>query len=124
MATGNLILNANVTGGADGSWSLGPATRLMATAVGAETIVTLAVGPNTITVPAGATNAIIIPPNDAYPQPNPNWGGTLTLKGVTGDTGVPISSFFPTVLPFDATNTPSSFVLTATAIGTLQVKFI
>ena len=125
-ATGNVLLTANVTGGADGSWSLTPPAgqRSVSAAVAAETIVALTAGSSTISVPSGATNVIIVPPNAAFPQPNPTYGGTLTLKGVVGDTGVPISNTFLTYLPWDLATAPSSFVITATAIGTLVVRFL
>ena len=123
-ATGNVLLTANTTGGADGSWSLTPPAgqRVVGTAVPAETVVTLINGANTITVPTGATNAIIVPPNAAFPQPNPSYAGTLTLKGVTGDTGVAISNTYLTYLPWDTA--PSTFVIAATAVGTLVVRFL
>ena len=123
MATGNMTIAANITGGADGSWSLS-STFLASTAVQAETQVALSNGASTITVPSGATSAIIVPPNAAYPQPNPTWGGTLTLKGVTGDTGWPISTYFMSTFAFEPTNSPTSIVITSTATGTLKVTTV
>ena len=81
-------------------------------------------GASTITVPSGATSAIIVPPNAAYPQPNPTWGGTLTLKGVSGDTGVPISNKYLTPIVWDSATAPSSFVVTSTTTGTMYVRFM
>jgi hypothetical protein len=69
----------------------------------AETAVTLASGANTITVPSWAVGCLITPPT--------NNTQTITLKGVTGDTGVAISETAPTLLSF--TTPPASFVLTA-----------
>lgn len=47
-------------------------------------------GANTLTPPAGSTGLVILPPvNSAV---------TKTLKGVTGDTGVPIAAGLPTFL--------------------------
>lgn len=123
MATGNMTIAANITGGADGSWSLS-STFLASTAVQAETQVALSNGASTITVPSGATSAIIVPPNAAYPQPNPTWGGTLTLKGVSGDTGVPISNKYLTPIVWDSATAPSSFVVTSTTTGTMYVRFM
>ena len=127
MATGNIAITASIQGGADGSWAL-PAsagtTFLAPAAIQGETIVALTNGANTVTVPTGATAAIIVPPNASYPQPNPNWGGTLTLKGVTGDTGVAISNKWLTPICWDSTNVPSTFVITSSAIGVLQVRFM
>lgn len=124
MATGNIILTANITGGPDGAWSLGPSTFLAPTAIQGESIITLTIGSATIPVPSGVTAAIIVPPNAAFPQPNPNWGGTLTLKGVSGDTGTPISNKWLTPVQWDVGNVPANIVITSTAVGTLYVRFM
>ena len=122
MATGSVNVTANVTGGADGSGSF-TSSRPIPTAVQAETIVSLVNGSVTVSVPSGATDCIIVPPNAAVPVPNPSYGGTITLKGIAGDTGVPISTTYATRIPFESTTAPASFVLTATVSGTCQVKF-
>jgi len=67
--------------------------------------VSLGSGANTITVPAGVVGGVVIKPPSGNTQ-------TLTLKGVTGDTGVPVSKVNGTMLAFD-TSPPASFVLTA-----------
>lgn len=71
-------------------------------------IVTLASGANTITPPAGDTTPVavtIIPPEGNLE--------TITLKGVTGDTGVVLHKTDPTSI---ALNSPTAtFVLTASA---------
>lgn len=74
-------------------------------------IVTLASGANTISAPTGGTTPVsltIVPPA----------GNTvlMTVKGVTGDTGVPIHKTDPTTLALDSTF--SSFCLTAAGIIT------
>lgn len=71
-------------------------------------IVTLSLGANTITPPTGGTTPVsctIIPP--------PGNTQTITLKGVGGDTGIPLSKTDPTSIALDAT--PGTFVLTAGA---------
>lgn len=50
-----------------------------------------------IVVPTGATAVLIIPPVAN--------AGTITLKGVTGDTGVLLNKTKPTVLALDTTPT-------------------
>ena len=69
-------------------------------------ILTLASGANTITLPTGGSSVkgatIILPSGNTQ---------TLTLKGVTGDTGVALHKTDPTSISFDTTVT--SFVLTA-----------
>lgn len=68
-------------------------------------IITLAAGANTITVPGGGSTVkgvTIIPPElNEF---------SITLKGVTGDTGIVISPVDPTSIGLDGV---TSFVLTA-----------
>ena len=66
---------------------------------------TLASGANTITAPTGATACTIIPPA----------GNTtsITLKGVTGDTGIRIHDTDPTCVAID--DSVTTFCLTAAA---------
>ena len=120
---GTVGITDNVTGGSEGSWSLAPpaGVRSVSAAVYSEQVISLSMGANTITLPSSISAAFIIPPNSAYPQPNPAYSGTLTLKGVSGDTGVTISNTFITPLQFDTSSSPSSIVITATATGTLKV---
>lgn len=78
---------------------------------GSVTVHTLAAGDNTITVPTGGTTvkgATIIPPTGN--------AQTITLKGVGGDTGVPISKLDPTSIGFEVA--PVNFVLNAGGIIT------
>ncbi len=65
----------------------------------------LAMGANTITPPTGFSAVTILPPT----------GNTdlITLKGITGDTGVPLHLTDPTSIGLDSTLT--TFVLTAAA---------
>lgn len=71
-------------------------------------IITLSAGANTITVPTGGTTVVactIVPPT----------GNTqsITLKGISGDTGIRIHDTDPTSLAIDSSVT--SFILTAGA---------
>lgn len=65
-------------------------------------LVDLSSGPNTITPPTGTTAVTIIPPaaNTIL----------MTLKGVTGDTGVPLHKTDPTSIGL---NSAAAFCLTA-----------
>lgn len=91
VASGSVVLNLQ--------W-------VIVTPIDSRSLLSLASGANTITVPAGATMCIIIPPTT-------NTTVTLTLKGVTGDTGVPIAKATPTVLTL---GTLATFCLTASGI--------
>lgn len=74
---------------------------------GSVTLHTLSSGFNAITLPTGGSTpkaATIIPPDDNEK--------TLTLKGITGDTGIALSKTDPTTITFD-TVPPASFGLTA-----------
>lgn len=71
---------------------------------GAPQALSLSSGANTLTVPTGAVALTIIPPaGNAV---------TLTLKGVTGDTGVALSPTNPTG-PIPLATTVTTLVLTA-----------
>lgn len=67
--------------------------------------INLASGSNTVTTTTGMVSATIIPPAG-----NTN---SITLKGVTGDTGVRLHNTDPSSIGLDST--VSSFVLTAGA---------
>ncbi len=107
---GNLTVSGTQTGGelvpAPAFRQLGPFEIPMGTSDDVIDL-SLASGANTITVPTlpSPNGCIIIPPGSAGP--------TLTLKGVTGDTGVPMSNTYPTVLNWGAGNAPANFVITA-----------
>lgn len=71
-------------------------------------IVTLSAGANTITPPTGGstpTSCTIIPP--------PTNASTITLKGVTGDTGILLHPSQPSVISLGSPT--ATFVLTAGA---------
>jgi hypothetical protein len=122
MTVGTFTIQAALQGSPTGSRSFNATTPLNA-AVDQTSVVSLGSGANTITVPSSTTVslAIIVPPNATYPTPNPLYAGVLTLKGVAGDTGVVISSRYPTVLEWDVGAAPSSFVINASVVGTIEI---
>lgn len=65
-----------------------------------------------ITVPAGTTAILIIPPSTNV--------GAITLKGVTGDTGIALHKTLPTVL---AVSTPTLGLLCANTT-VIQIVFM
>lgn len=91
------------TGDTTGTQTIAAATN--AASPGSVTIHNLASGANTITVPVGATStaATILPPSGNVQ--------TLTLKGVTGDTGVGLHLTDPTTIALAAAT--ATFCLTA-----------
>lgn len=126
MATGLITLTGNISGGPTGGETFGPLQILAATAVIQVSTLTLSANTNTaVTVPTGATAVIIVPPNASYPggtAPNPAVSGTLTLKGVSGDTGVQINTTYPTELAL--ASGVSSFYLNAASACTVIVWFM
>ena len=78
---------------------------------GQNQLIDLVTGPNTITPPNDAVGVTIVPPDDN--------AVTLTLKGVTGDTGVPLSLVDPSSLGLAS---DAAFVITAG--GNVTVRFI
>jgi len=77
---------------------------------GSSEVVELASGPNTITPPDGATGVTIVPLTTN--------STLMTLKGVTGDTGIALALTSPTSIGLNGSNT---FVITAAAIMTVRL---
>jgi len=73
-------------------------------------------GANTITVPTAA-NSVNVPSGCIINLPLTNTN-IVTLKGVTGDTGIAIGKTTTQVLTWDVTAPPTSFVLTSAATQT------
>lgn len=95
----------NFTGDEQASLSLNAASNSVSP--GAISVLTLASGFNTITLPTGGTTpvaATIVPP--------PGNTQTMTLKGVTGDTGIALHKTDPSTVTFDSPP-PVSFGITA-----------
>jgi hypothetical protein len=102
-------VNIVYTGDVAGSESLDAAAN--ASSPGQIQIIALASGANTITPPAGATAVTIKPPSGN--------AVTLTLKGVTGDTGVGLHLTDPTSIAL--ASAASTFCLTTS--NTVTVRF-
>lgn len=122
MSVGTFTIAAALQGAPSGSRSLNLITPLNA-AIDQTSVVTLSIGANTITVPSQTSTslAVIIPPNTSFQTPNPQYAGTLTLKGVAGDAGIVISSKYSTVLEWDIGAAPASFVINASTGGTIEI---
>lgn len=92
------VATITYTGDVTGVETLSAAVN--AASPGQTELITLASGANTITKPAGGSTVValtIVPPAG-----NTN---LITLKGVTGDTGVPIHKTDPTTVALDSTAT-------------------
>lgn len=122
--TANLQISTNSSGGPLGTVATPTLTTTAANALGLVQSYTLNSGNNTITVPSGVTFAVITGPNAVVPIPNPQYAGTLTLKGVNGDTGIPVSARYPTVLEWDTvTVAPASIVVNASVATTIYIEW-
>ncbi len=100
------------TGGPTGTQPIGPFQIFSDASTDAISTLTLASGDNTITVPsATAVGCVIVPPAV-------NTTG-LTLKGVAGDTGLPIHPGLPYIHTFPA-GIPS-FILNAGASVPVEI---
>lgn len=118
MATGSFTVQATVSGGPSGAQVYNSGSTVNAAQPEVQTVVLLS-GNNTISLPTGTTFFIVVPPNAVVPQPNPAYGGVLTLKGVNADTGLVIDNKIPTG-PI-AASTSTSFVLNASVGCTVTV---
>ena len=109
---GTLTISGQQTGTPEGSDTISLTISLGS--VFEELPVALASGANTITVPTGATGVIVIPPvaNTV----------ALTLKGIAGDTGIPLSLTQPSVLTFPA-SPPASIVVNAASLMSASTTF-
>lgn len=120
-STGVVTLTGTIQNAPTGTRTFGPLTITLSAAVDATQVLSLSSGNNTVTVPTGATVCIITGPNATNPVPNPPSSATLTLKGVSGDTGVSISNKYPTMLVWDTA--PSTFVINASTTATVEILF-
>ncbi len=112
----SLNIQGVVTGLNVGSYTVGPFTiATNASGNTATTALTLASGANTITVPSWASCCII--------APNSSNAVALTLKGVSGDTGIPLDLTAPSLVNFPGTP-PASFVVTAGSTAATVTEFI
>lgn len=118
--TGSITISGVVSGGPSGQRTFSNVIPITS-GVDSSAVVTLSSGANTITPPTGATIAVIFGANATNPQPNPLSTATLTLKGVTGDTGISISATYPTVLSFGTL--PATFVITASGSTTCEIFY-
>lgn len=117
-ATASIQITGTISSTPAGGRTIGPITLTSAAASGVVTQVVLANGTNTITVPSDiATSGCVIQ------LPSTNTAAT-TLKGVAGDTGVSIGKTGATLLSWDSTAAPSSFVLTSASAQTGKVTEI
>lgn len=118
--TGTITISGVLSGGSSGSRTFSNSIPITA-GVDQSSVVSLSSGANTITPPTGATVAVIFGANATNPQPNPPSTATLLLKGVTGDTGISLSSAYPTVITFGTL--PATFVITASAGTTCEIFY-
>lgn len=79
-------------------------------------VVDLSSGANTITLPTGTTAVLIIPP-DTNTQ-------TITVKGVSGDTGVRVQPDEPILLAIDQSVTTTFVITTGGAIAGVRIVFL
>ena len=110
-ATATITLTGSVTGLPTGSKAFAISGTSSA-ANGTTTQVVLQAGANTITVPT-----LPAPIGCIIQLPTTNTS-VVTLKGVTGDTGIAIGKTTSHYLTWDSTALPASFVLTSVSTQT------
>jgi hypothetical protein len=113
---GQIVISGQITGVPQGVVKPGPfSIAANSSSECSIPALTLLSGDNTITVPTWAAGVLIIVPttNDVE----------LTLKGASGDTGIPISAEEPTLLPFRVTP-PSSFIINAASDTLSPTNFL
>lgn len=111
-ATANVSITGTISGLPTGSRTIGPINVASAAASGAVTEIVLQSGANTITLPT-----LPAPTGCVIQLPSTNTA-VVTLKGVTGDTGIAIGKTGSTLLTWDPTALPTSFVLNSASTQT------
>lgn len=111
-ASAAITIQGTITGTPAGARTIGPISLSSAAANGQVTQVVLQSGANTITVPTtpAPSGCIIVLPSTNT--------AVVTLKGVSGDTGIAIGKTTTLVLNWDSTAAPSSFVLSSASTQT------
>lgn len=112
MATSSVSISAKIRGTPNGDRDIGPINLANATSPYNVQQVVLAAGTNTIYTPTITTPAGCI---ITLPSTNTS---LVTLKGITGDTGVPIGKTGSIVLSWDSANVPVYFVLSSASTQT------
>lgn len=111
-ANATFTMQGQITQTPTGTTQIGPITVTSAAANGQRTQVVLASGANTITVPSTPA------PTGCVVQLNSANTAVVTLKGVSGDTGIAIGKTGAFALCFDPTAVPASFVLNSASTQT------
>lgn len=117
-AQASVSLYGTITGTPLGSQTIGPVTTTSAAACGQVQELVLQSGANTITVPATPA------PNGCFIKLPDTNTAVVTLKGVTGDTGIAIGKTGWAWVPFDAAAVPASFVLNSASTQTGLFTYI
>jgi hypothetical protein len=111
-ATTTATFQGSILGATNGDKSIGPFSYSNTTGCPYVQYIELQSGANTITPPTSPAPAGCV---IALPSDNT---AIVTLKGVTGDTGIAIGKVTRTVLHWDRTAVPTSFVLNSAATQT------
>lgn len=96
-ATASVTITGSVAGGPSGSKTMSIPVISSATSTDALGVVALSSGFNSVTVPSNTTGVVIVPPAGNTQ--------TITLKGVTGDTGIPLHVTNATLLTLPSSST-------------------
>jgi hypothetical protein len=114
-ASASLTLSGTISGLPGGSETIS-LSLTNSSASGAATFTTLASGFNTINVPSGSLWVIIVPPS----------GNTtsLTLKGITGDTGIVLHPSQPSLIGLAAAQTTIGITAGASMSSPTLFQFV
>lgn len=123
MATASVTIAATIQSLPSGTKTVGPLTISAATANGNTTDYALAVGFNTIVVPITTATPILAgaTPTGCIIIPDSTNTSAMTLKGVTGDTGITMHLTNPFVLGFPSSPPVSFGITVASAATTCQI---
>jgi hypothetical protein len=106
-------ISVQCTGDGISAFTIAVSPAQNATSPANHQLVAVISGNVTVTPPSGTLYALIVPPSGSTV--------TKTLKGVAGDTGVPLSLTNPSLISLAVS--PGTFVLTGSATESLDVYF-
>lgn len=125
-ADAELTIYAEINNLPSGDKTVGPLTITSANANGNTADYALSAGFNTVTVPISTATPILagVTPKAAVIIPKTGNTSSMTLKGVTEDTGIPMSLTAPFILGFPALPPASFGIAVDTTATTCQIVWI
>jgi len=107
-ASASVSITGSVAGGPSGTKTLATIVTSNPTSTDAVSVTSFSTGFTSVTIPTNAIGVVIVPPAGN--------AQTLTLKGITGDTGITIHPVNPTLVNFATGTTTFGITVGGTVV--------